>query len=272
MQREYRVIPLACALAAGLALLAPAQATVSVTGSSFSYTQSFDSLVASGTPPAWVNDSTVEGWSLYTAAGSAIGSYLVGNGGSNAGSFYSFGSGTASDRALGSTASGGTYFGSPTSGAVAGYIVAAFTNNSGSALTGFKLAFDGEQWRNGGNTSAQSLTLQWGLGASYAAVAWTSASGFDFTSPIHTASAAALDGNALANGAHLSGSVSTPWATGQTLWLRWADTNDVGNDHGLALDNVQLSVTAVPEPAQIGLLLAGLPLVWGLTRQRRRRD
>lgn len=253
---------------AGLMVAVSAQAAVSVGSTSFSYTQSFDTLAASGSG-SWANDTTLTGWSLFTSAGSAITSYAVNNGASNAGSFYSFGTGSSTDRALGSTASGGTYFGSPASGAVAGYMVASFTNNSGSALTGFNLSFDGEQWRNGGNTNAQSLTLQWGVGASYASVVWSAPeAGFAFTSPVHTSSAAALDGNA--NAVHLSGNVSTPWVAGQTLWLRWADTNDVGNDHGLAIDNVQLSVTAVPEPGQMALLLAGLPLVWGLTRHRRR--
>lgn len=262
---------MAAAIAGASLAMAPAHAVVSVTSTAFSYSQSFDSLAASGSNVPWANDSTLAGWSLFTGAGAAIASYNAGNGGSNAGSFYSFGTGTATDRALGGTASGGTYFGSPASGAVAGYVAAAFSNDSGSALTGFDLSFNGEQWRNGGNATPQMMTMQYGFGASYGSVSWVSAPSFGWTSLVNIASpSTALDGNV--NTVAVSGNVATAWAAGDTLWLRWVEVNDVGNDHGLAIDNLSLQVTAVPEPAGMVLLLAGLPLVWGLTRHRRRRD
>ncbi len=47
------------------------------------------------------------------------------------------------------------------------------------------------------------------------------------------------------------------WADGVTLFLRWSDVNDTGNDAGLAVDNFSLS--AVPTPGSLALLgLAGL--------------
>jgi hypothetical protein len=257
-------------------LLLPAHATISVTSPSFTYTQDFDTLSAVTTtttvlPVAWTNDSTLPGWSLLTGAGNAAPTYNVADGSSNTGSFYSLGTAGNAERALGGVASGGTYFGSPASGTTAGYIALALTNNSGAALSGFTLGFAGEQWRNGGNTSAQTMSMQYGFGSSFAAVAsWVAPGGsFNWASPVVGATAAAVDGNTAGRVSGLGGIVNTNWAAGDTLWLRWVENNDVGNDHGLAIDDIRLSVSAVPEADRAALLLAGLMAI-GFVALRRR--
>jgi MYXO-CTERM domain-containing protein len=257
------------ALAASLAIavVAPASAAaINIATPSSTYSQDFDSL--SGT--SWTNDSTLGGWSLFNASGAPISTIAINNGGSNSGSFYSFGSTGSVERALGGTGSGGTYFGSPASGAVAGYIAVAFTNSSAAAYDSFTVGFNGEQWRNGGNTTAQSMVLQYGFGATFATVGtWTAPGGaFNWASLVNTGTAAAVNGNAagLVNG--VGGTVVTPWAPTQTLWVRWTENNDVGNDHGLAIDNFSLSVTAVPETDTWAMLLAGLGLIGFVGRRR----
>jgi PEP-CTERM motif len=261
---------LAAAAVSLLAAAVPAHATISVGNPSFVYTQNFDSLPTAGAANVWANDSTLAGWSLFTGAGAAITAVAAGDGGSNAGSFYGFGTATNTDRALGGAASGNAYFGSPASAAVAGYIAAAFTNTSGAALSSFNLSFAGEQWRNGGNTSAQTMAMQYGFGASYGAVAaWAAPGGsFDWASPVTGATAAAVDGNAAGRVNNLGGIINTTWANGSTLWLRWVENNDVGNDHGLAIDDLKLTVSAVPEPETWVLLLAGLATMVFIARRR----
>lgn len=252
---------------AALLVLLPAHADIGVTSPGFTYSENFDSLSTSTTASPWANDSTLVGWSLFNGTGAAVPTIVGGSGSTNAGSFYSFGASGSGERALGSTASGGSYFGSPPSGALAGWIALSMTNTSGGTLDSFSVAFDGEQWRNGGNTNAQAMVLEYGFGSSFGAVSgWTAIT--TFTSPVTGASAAAVDGNAAGLVAGLGGNVATPWAAGDTLWLRWSDLNDVGNDHGLGIDNVSVSVSVVPEPQAWALLLAGLATLGFVARRR----
>ena len=263
----------ALTLVLGSAALA-AQADVGITLDASNYSQNFDSLTTSTTTQTFANDSTLQGWSLFTAAGAPISGYAADTGGSNAGSFRSFGASAASDRAFGGVTSGGTYFGSPASGAVAGYIALALNNQTGITMGSLVLSYTGEQWRNGGNTNAQSITVQYGFGSTFAAVStWTAAgTGFDFVTPVTGSTAAALDGNAAANRVTGLGGVleNLNWANGDTMWLRWQYTNNIGNDHGLAIDDLSLGVLPlpVPEPAGAALLLAGLGALSLLARRR----
>ena len=248
---------------------APAHAALSVSSTAFSYSQTFDTLASSGAANAWVDDSTLAGWSLINSIGASVPTYATDNT-SNTGGFRSFGDTGSSERAFGGVASGGAYFGSPASNAVAGWIVVAFTNGTGAALAGFNVAFNGEQWRNGGNTSAQTMVLEYGYGASFGSVtSWTAPGGsFDFTSPVVGATASAVAGNSAGLVGGLGGSITTPWAAGDTLWLRWVERNDAGNDHGLAIDDLRFSVSAVPEPGALTLMIAGIVAVAFVARRR----
>lgn len=244
----------------------------------FDYTQDFNTLASSTTTTAWANDDTLAGWSLFNKNNAAISSYIANAGGTSTGSFYSFGSSGSSDRALGSVASNASYFGAPANGAAAGYIALAVTNLSSANIGSFNLSYDGEQWHSA-RTGIQRLTVQYGFGDTFATVSnWTqTGSAFNFTSPA-LGFPSPRNGNLAANRvAGLGGTVTFPgwdagqhvfWAPGQTLWVRWTDLNDSGEDHGLSIDNVTFSV-GVPEPGSYVLALAGLGVA-GLVARRRK--
>ena len=135
-------------------------------------------------------------------------------------------------------------------------MAASFSNNTGSTLTRFTVAYDGEQWRDAGDNGPpypQTMNFEYGFGTDFSSVAtWTApGSSFNFTSPIYTAgSGGPVDGNNAGRVADLGGTVSNlAWQAGTTLWVRWVEQNDAGADAGLAIDNFSFSanLTAVPE-------------------------
>ncbi len=233
------------------------------------YGQNFDGLALSGTNNPWTNDGTLPGWHLFrqpSASPVAITSYNADTGAANSGNFLSYGSSGSSDRGLGGLASGGAYFGSPASGSVAGWFALALSNATAAPITNLAIAFNGEQWRNGGNTTAQTMVLEYGYGASFDQVAtWTAPGGnFNWASPVATATAAAVDGNNAGRAGNLGGTLNlgaSPWAASTTLWLRWTENNDVGNDHGLAIDD--LTITTAQPPALPEVAIQALDAVAG---------
>jgi hypothetical protein len=251
-------------------IAAPAVAQISFTNVNDSYFTNWDNL-STTVNATWINNVGFPGWHLFNWNGGAtINTINLNsgglNGGNGTGSFYSFGSTGSLDRALGGVGAGGAYFNSPASGAIAAFITFAVTNNTGSSLGSATIAFDGEQWRNGGNTSAQTMVFEYGFGASFASVAtWFAPGGnFDWSSPVTGASAAAVDGNAAGLVAGRGGVLSNlNWSNGDTLWVRWIERNDTGNDHGLGIDNFSLTVPGPAAPILLGLGL--------LARARRRR-
>jgi hypothetical protein len=229
-------------------------AVVSYSGGT--YSQNFNTLITSGTGQPWANDTvtpTLQGWNLYTTAGADVTTYSAGAGTSATGSFYSFGTGTSTERALGGVGSG----------SFSGYIALAIQNTTGGSLGEFTVSFNGEQWRNGGNASLaqQTMVLEYGFGATFATVSsWTAPGGnFNWASPVTAATAASVDGNAAGLVSSRGGTITgLNWTDTQTLWIRWAEINDTGNDHGLAIDD--FTITAVPEPTNIalGIFASGL--------------
>jgi hypothetical protein len=229
------------------------------------YTEDFNSLAISGTANSWNNNSTIGGWHLFSFQNASITSYRASNGSGADGAFYSFGTTASTDRALGGVGSGGAYFGSPSTGTLAGYIAVALKNDSTAAFEKFTVSFSGEQWRNGGNATAQTMVLEYGFGTSFTDVSsWITPGGtFNFTSPVASSTAAAVDGNAAGSVSGLGGTISgLNWGIAETLWIRWREVNDVGNDHGLAIDDFSITAAStlavVPEPSTFiaGALLA----------------
>lgn len=240
---------------------------VEILGDTGSYSQDFDSLPSGGTN-LWVNDSTLAGWyAARTVAGTL--NIIATNGALSTGSMYSFGSSAAADRALGSASSG-------TPGTIS-YGVQ-FSNTTANTYLSLTVDYTLEQWRDGGNVSlaVQTNTFWYMVSATpFTSIdadlttGWTEVPLLAGISPTHFAtSGTVLDGNVASNRVAMSQTFEVTIGTGESLMLRWRDINDTGNDHGMGIDDVQVSWSAVPEPATASLvLLAAVALV---ARRRRR--
>ncbi len=232
---------------------------ISITSLTFSYSESFDELENSGSGITWTDSVTINGWS------SSRTTYTASTGSSNSGALYSFGADAAADRSLGSVSSG-------TTGTI--YYAVRFVNNSGSTITSIPLSYTGRQWRNGGNETPQILKFEYRINASSItdAGAWTAVPALDFTSPVATASASALDGNLPANKTDLAATISLALQNGEEIWFRWTDINDAGNDHGLSIDDFVLNGSAVSMPVELTAFTAivkgrSVELVWKTTTE-----
>ena len=228
------------------------------------YIQDFDSLASPVDQYPWVSNSTLSGW--YSNA-SVIRNY-TGEVLQNRGP-----AGGLGDRALGAQGAPGSnrYFG------------VRFINASTSELVGVSVTFDGEQWSRLPNRPQIQTTLDFsykvfeaGQGNIASTSGWVNIDALDFVSPNATlTSFAYIDGNASENSlrdiqSYISGITVAP---GQELWLRWASIGVGGTvvNHDLAIDNLRVSFTTIPEPAT-GATLAGATafLVLGFRRRNRR--
>jgi endonuclease/exonuclease/phosphatase family metal-dependent hydrolase len=195
-----------------------------------SYSQNFNTLAATGTANVWTNNTTIAGWY------STRTTYYASTGTVTNGSLYSFGN--SADRSIGAIQSNAT-------GAVA-YGVQ-FKNTSGSKISSVKVKYTGEQWRNGGNTSAQSIEFSYEITASAITEItntlenFTRVSELDFASPVTGSTAAPLDGNASANRQVIEHSFNVNIEDGQFITIKWIDANDAGNDHGLSVDDFEFT-------------------------------
>ena len=197
--------------------------------------QTFDSLPATGT-----GSTLPGGWYFAESKQNANATYTAGDGTSNTGDTYSFGSTGSSDRALGTLQSG----------KLASTIGARLRNDTGNTLTTIAVAYTGEQWRVGGSGSPDRLDFQYSTNATSltdTAATWVDVNALDFISPNTAATASALDGNASANRTAISASIAgLNLAPSATIWVRWVDLDVSGNDDGLAIDDVSFAVDGTP--------------------------
>ena len=204
---------------------------------SSAYSQNFNTLINSGNT-TWTNGSTLSGW--YTSRTGTGTSIVANDGSSTSGNLYSYGTTSSTDRALGSVGSGNAAAGSFLWGA-------RFFNDTGSTISTLYLNYAGEQWRNSA-AAAQTVDFQYQLGAtSLNAGTWTDFNPLDFTSSVTGGTASGRDGNLSTGRTLISGTLSgLSLAAGQEIWLRWSDPDHSGSDHGLAIDDVQVSINPLP--------------------------
>ena len=213
-------------------------AAISLTGGA--YAQNFDTLASSGT------SSTVpNGWAFFESGTNANTVYTAGTGSLNTGDTYSFGAASNSERAFGGLLSGSLI---PTIGAE-------FSNDTGATIVSLAVGYTCEQWRLGTTGRFDRMDFQYSLNAtSLTTGTWIDVNSLDCSGAVSTGTVGALDGNATANRAAVSGSIaSLTIANGAGLWIRWNDFNATGADDGLGIDDFSLTPTtsAVDTPPTV---------------------
>jgi endonuclease I len=225
--------------------------SVSITSPGTPVTQNFDALAVTGT-------STVlpAGWYILETGTNSNGIYTANDGSGNAGDTYSFGAINTPERALGGLQSGSLI---PSIGA-------AFANNTGAPITTLIISYTGEMWRAGvtNRNAADRLDFQYSLDAtSLATGIWTDVNELDFSSPVISTAAGALNGNVAPNRTAVSFTISgLSIPSGAIFYIRWTDFGIASNDDGLAIDDFSLTASggtlpACVEPAAQPTTLAG---------------
>lgn len=296
--RTSRVIAVAIAAGSVIPFLNEARGQIGYSTPGSIYSQNFDSLpntpenvTFGATPIGWTDNNatppagqfSILGWYLYhptlQAEGGANGNQRlrVGAGTATTGAFMSFGVAGSTDRALGDV--GSTTIAQNPPGYQDIFIGLRLRNDTGQALDSFTLSYNGEQWRDGGNAApvAQGMSFMWSTTATAISdtnTLFTTEAGLGYSSPVFTATAGAVDGNTA--GRVAVGPVTVTglnWLPGADLWLRWDDLQNPGNDHGLAIDDLNFSATtAVPEPATWALFAIGGLTLLGLRRRKNTRN
>lgn len=216
-------------MSATVLLCASAKGQISIT--STIYYQNFDYLINSAT-----SDVLPDGWAFLESDSNANTNYTAGNGSSTTGDTYSFGTDGATNRA----------FGTLRSTNLIPIIGASFTNSTGNTINEISIEYTGEQWRLGATGRIDKLDFQFSLNATDLIDGiWTDFEALDFTAPITTGVARALDGDIDANKTIISATItglSIP--SGVTFWIRWNDYDATGSDDGLGIDDFYLRATS----------------------------
>ena len=215
-------------------------AQVSIAEINTAVAENFDSLAATGSDLIFTDNITLAGW--YTTRGF----YSAGSGTATGGTNYSFGtSSSSSERALGSVVTAGS--------GIIRYGIR-LKNNTGMMISSLDIEYTGEQWRNGGNTTAQALSFEYRQAAEVTDLTtgtYTAVPALNFTSLINTSTGSSLNGNLSANRTMRTASVSVNVPFGEEIMLRWTDIDNSGTDHGLAIDDLIITPRATPTAAGV---------------------
>lgn len=206
------------------------------------YTQNFDAIlsVVPGNNTTQSVPALPAGWAWVEAGASANATYRVDNGTSATNDFFLLGATGSTERAIGG------YSGNN----LTSQWGASFVNNTGATLTQFTLTYTGEEWRDGGSATAvnnvDAFSYSINSAVSLTTGVWTNVTQLNFTAPVNnTIVDVPLNGNLAANKTLITFTVTgINWAAGQTLWIRWTDPNETGNDDAMGIDDVTFTASS----------------------------
>ncbi len=210
---------------------------ISITSSSFSYSQDFNFLATTGTANT-IPAST--GWIILEKGTSTRNNagYAGDNGASNSGDCYSLGATGNTERALGSLRSGTL---SPLYGV-------GFVNNTSGTITSITVSYKGETWRVATANREDSIKFEYAIGATGIDTIegdWVRVTNLDYIKPGQALTA--TTGGSEIHSATLSYTISgINIPNGSTIYFRFNDANAAGADDMTGIDDFSVSMPIIP--------------------------
>ncbi|MBB1284651.1 hypothetical protein HRH25_09730 [Flavisolibacter sp. BT320] len=206
-----------------------AQQTISVVNTPI--VQNFNTLPGTGADLPAMGSIFTEGWSFLENGTAKNALFGTGNGSSNTGDTYSFGTTASIERA----------FGMLQSGSVTTIIGYKFMNNTGQTISSIRIGFAGELWRFSASADALAFSYQVGNVALDAGTGWNLVSALLFSTP--ATGTGMVDGNSSTYRTALSPVTITGLtiAPGAVVTFRWVDATAT-NSAGMAIDDFSLTL------------------------------
>lgn len=207
---------------------------VLIVSPNYTYTQNFGTTAIS----TWINNSTFLGWSYDAAYTGELN--ITAAAPTNTGGRYGYTFNGATDRKIGSRASGGT------SDIEYGVL---FQNTSGQTIQSFSVNYTGYQVSIGGNTNANTNILAFDYIISAATIPITAAFGTAVPALNYTQTQFVTVANTGSQGTGYPGtffsnlnsgclSIAASIPNNSYILLRWNDPDDGANDPHFAIDNI----------------------------------
>lgn len=216
------------------------QAQVAVTNIDQVYTQDFTALTPVNIP--WVNNFSLPGWYVVRQT-NEVNTLLANDGSTSIADLYNFGINADPGRSLGAIVA-------PDQSAFIGLRITN-TQPTNYTISAIDISYRGKQWRRGNFAGEQALRFFTRKnGTDFLAdtnnAGWTAQPTFDFISPQTNDFPAILDGNNPTNQIFITNTLTgLSIASGEELWLRWSFISPIINGHGLAIDDVSLTIRSL---------------------------
>ena len=217
-----------------LLVLSQLMSRAQVAVSSGSYIQNFGTAAVN----SWANNTTYPGWYMVGTFQSHLNITTAPP--SNTGGFYTYECNNNGDQKIGSRASGG-------SGTLRYGVV--LQNTTGSALSHIRVTYKGYQLSLAQNGATNVITFDYIVGTtppSIGASGGTGVAALNFTQLQSNGSSGSnqVQGYPCTQMANLSACITVNVPNNAYILLRWTDVDDAGNDHHMAIDDVDVQFLA----------------------------
>lgn len=185
---------------------------------------------------SWTNNSTFQGWYIGTGTHRGYADITASANSFNSGGYYTYNCG--SDAKIGSRGSGS---------ATLLYYGVVLQNNTGSTISSIKVTYSGYQMSLAENGATNTINFEYIIGAtppSITAATGTNVPALNFTQLQSNGSSGSSQLNwypCTQIRAAISACVPVTLTNGNYILLRWKDVDDSGNDHHMAIDNVEVA-------------------------------